>query len=840
MASPSDGLDLPRPFGPYSLLRRLAVGGMAEVYVARARGFEGFEKLVAIKVIHPRFSEDEHFVQMLVEEAKITSLLTHGNIVQTFDLGCVDGVYYIAMEYVEGVDAYRMVRTARHAGVPIPHDVAAWIVAQVCRGLDYAHRKRDSTGRPLGIVHRDISPQNVLLSFAGEVKIVDFGIAKAALRSGETEVGVIKGKYYYMSPEQAWGDPVDARSDLFSAGVVLHELITGRMLYEDDNIATLLDRVRKADVESPSVRRPDTPPELCDITLRALRRSPDERFASARDMADALERFVYATSPSFTQSRLSELLAHLYPGEGGRPGPLAVPTTQTRPVRAPVAARGIAPPPPQTAPVRILADLDEPDDEETRADVSPFGQHASEHAAPVDATGTQTSTAPVARPDPGFEEEPTLIADSTHAPSGEPSGNRATETGSWEDDATLVGTGVQRSDRAGRASRPGPVAAPVAPFVPSSPTHVATAAGTGPTARTRPGSVPPPKPAVPLGTARLRPPQHGPATVRSQPPAATAGGAVLPDAERASQGAAFDAPVPSRQPPSADSSSSSRAAVAHGAASRTPTADRSTRVQHPHGTADASSRASATGFASPTPAHPPQRHATTDATPWIEPASSSAHARSAPMPSGAVLASATPRSVDPPPSLQQGSVPLTGGFSAVRPPRSRLIAWLLLAAVAIVAVAWAAFRFLGADAGPVLEVLSVPPGATVRLDGVEVAGRTPLVIRHGLEEGRRHRVEVRLEGFEPWTATIRPGHGTYRQIAVLAPMRATMRVETDPPGAHVWVDGVLYGVSPLDVPGLPLGREVEVRAVRAGSGEARARIRIEASDPRPTLRLVLR
>jgi serine/threonine protein kinase len=242
-----DSNDLPQEFGEYTLLRRIAVGGMAEVYVAKTGGVAGFEKLVALKVIHPRLSEDEHFTQMLVEEAKIAVLLTHVNIAQTFDLGKIDDTYFIAMEFIEGADAYRVMRRCTELRKAIPIDVATFIVAEMCSGLDYAHRKRDpDSGQPLDIVHRDISPQNVLISSAGEVKIVDFGIAKAASRSTQTEVGVIKGKYYYMSPEQAWGDPMDHRSDVFSTGVVLYELLTGRMLYQDADVATLLDTVRKA------------------------------------------------------------------------------------------------------------------------------------------------------------------------------------------------------------------------------------------------------------------------------------------------------------------------------------------------------------------------------------------------------------------------------------------------------------------------------------------------------------------------------------------------------------------------------------------------------------------
>ena len=312
---PRDAMQLPRPFGPYTLLRRLAVGGMAEVYVAKAKGIGGFEKLVAIKVIHPRYSEDEHFVQMLVEEAKLSVLLTHVNIAQTFDLGCVDGTYCIVMEFIEGADAYRLLKRASEQRARVPADLCAYVVSEVCHGLDYAHRKRDMTGQPLAIVHRDISPQNVLISFAGEVKIVDFGIAKAALRTGQTEVGVIKGKYYYMSPEQAWADPVDQRSDIFSTGIVLHELLTGEMVYQEDNLPKLLDRVRKADIAPPSAMRPGIPAELDGIVMKAVAKNPEDRFQTAHDFGQALTQFLYQYLPSFTPARLAAMMTQIFPDE---------------------------------------------------------------------------------------------------------------------------------------------------------------------------------------------------------------------------------------------------------------------------------------------------------------------------------------------------------------------------------------------------------------------------------------------------------------------------------------------------------------------------------------------
>ncbi len=295
-------------FGPYELVRLLAVGGMAEIYLAKATGISGFEKYVALKVIHPNYSQDAHFIEMLVEEAKIVVHLTQPNIVQIFDLGRIGDVRYIAMEYVDGPDLYHIMRTITSVGEQVDFDVATFIALETCAALDYAHRCTDQVGQALRIIHRDVSPQNILVSRAGEVKLADFGIAKATVRARQTAVGVIKGKYYYMSPEQAWGDTIDHRTDLFSAGVVLYEVIVGQMLYLEEDLGTLLDKVRKADIALPSSLRPGVPPELERIVMKALSRRPEDRFQSAYDFQTALTQFLFSYSPNFTVGRLRALI----------------------------------------------------------------------------------------------------------------------------------------------------------------------------------------------------------------------------------------------------------------------------------------------------------------------------------------------------------------------------------------------------------------------------------------------------------------------------------------------------------------------------------------------------
>ena len=211
----------PTKFGKYLLLERIAVGGMAEVFVAKAFGVEGFERLLAIKKILPTMGEDAEFIRMFVDEARIAVQLAHANIVQVLELGKHEERLYIAMEYVSGRDLRQLMERFRKRQEAMPLPQVCLIVAEVCEALDHAHRKRDAQGRPLGIVHRDVSPQNVLVSFEGEVKLIDFGIAKAESRLQKTQSGILKGKFSYMSPEQVKGQPIDGRSDVLACGVLL-------------------------------------------------------------------------------------------------------------------------------------------------------------------------------------------------------------------------------------------------------------------------------------------------------------------------------------------------------------------------------------------------------------------------------------------------------------------------------------------------------------------------------------------------------------------------------------------------------------------------------------------
>lgn len=314
-------------FGRYILEERIAIGGMAEIFRAKAPGLGGFEKVLAIKRLHPRYSQDADFIEMLIDEARITVELNHGNVGQIFDLGKVEDHYFIAMEFIDGRDLYRVMKRLKERGRVFPFDLAAYIGMQCAAALDYAHRKLDSRGRPLHIIHRDVSPQNVLLAHEGDVKLVDFGIAKAALRAYETESGIIKGKFYYMSPEQAKGEVLDHRTDIFSLGIVLYEMLTGDLLYKDDDEATLLSRVRRADIERPSVLRPDLPPELERIVMAALARDRNLRYPSAGHLQRDLATWLQDAGGLVSKQRLAALMRELYEP---RPVPEALPLASAR------------------------------------------------------------------------------------------------------------------------------------------------------------------------------------------------------------------------------------------------------------------------------------------------------------------------------------------------------------------------------------------------------------------------------------------------------------------------------------------------------------------------------
>lgn len=279
----------PSPFGRYCLEEKIAAGGMAEIFKAKLVGVEGFEKTVAIKRILPFWSERPDFIRMLVDEAKVLVHLNHPNIVQVFELGRVGPTYFIAMEYVAGCDLRHLVRYFLEKGLELSPAVLLSVLVKSLRGLHYAHERRLPGRGSLEIVHRDISPQNILLGVEGEVKVSDFGIAKAITQSQETQTGVLKGKYAFMSPEQAMGKALDRRSDLFSMGTVLYELMMGRRLFAASSDLETLERVREAQIPWPREATARLMPGVKAVLAKALARDKPDRFQSAEAFAVALE-----------------------------------------------------------------------------------------------------------------------------------------------------------------------------------------------------------------------------------------------------------------------------------------------------------------------------------------------------------------------------------------------------------------------------------------------------------------------------------------------------------------------------------------------------------------------
>ncbi len=298
-------------YGRYVLVERVATGGMAEVFRAKRRGVEGFEKVVAVKRILPHLSKNKEFVEMFVDEAKMVASLSHPNIAQMFDLGKIDDSYYIAMEFVEGRDLRTILTRARNRGTLLGVDLAALIAAKVGGALEYAHRHRDDNGNDLRIVHRDVSPQNILVSSEGEVKLVDFGIAKAATKASHTDSGSLRGKLLYMSPEQAWGKPLDNRSDIFSLGGVFFEALTGHPLFSGNSEMSILERVREARFLTPSSLNPAVPIELEAVVTRALQKDPAERYQDAAEMLLDLNTYL-RRRPAVGPNELSRFVARLF------------------------------------------------------------------------------------------------------------------------------------------------------------------------------------------------------------------------------------------------------------------------------------------------------------------------------------------------------------------------------------------------------------------------------------------------------------------------------------------------------------------------------------------------
>ncbi len=302
-------------FGKYRLIDRIAVGGMAEIFLAHQQQEDGQETPVVIKRIRPHLSKHSAFVKMFLNEARLAAQLNHPNVVQIHDLGKIADSYFIAMEYVSGRDMRRVVPKAEALGIPFPLVYAVKIASNVCAGLHHAHTKGDLYGTPLNVVHRDVSPENIVVAFDGSVKILDFGIAKAANQMEQTRNGEIKGKLSYMSPEQCLGKPIDCRSDIFSLGVVLYEWLTGFKLFTGESEAAVMRSITDGKIYAPSYFREDLPERLEVILMKALERDRDKRYQTAAQMQKDLDAFLDAYDFTPTPLHLSNFIKQLFEEE---------------------------------------------------------------------------------------------------------------------------------------------------------------------------------------------------------------------------------------------------------------------------------------------------------------------------------------------------------------------------------------------------------------------------------------------------------------------------------------------------------------------------------------------
>lgn len=427
---------LPKDFGKYRLIRRIATGGMAEIFLAHRH--DAPESPLVIKRILPHLAESSDFVSMFLDEARIAAQLNQPNIVQIYDVGQISGAYYIAMEYIHGEDVRRIYNQAYklQRSLPLSHSIR--VIAEAALGLDFAHRLPDLTGRPMGVVHRDVSPQNILVTYDGRVKVVDFGIAKAANKVNQTRAGVLKGKYSYMSPEQAMGDPIDHRTDIFALGIILYETTTGTRLFKRPTELATLQAVIKCDVLPPSQALEGYPLELERLVMKALAKRPADRYQSAAILSTDLYQFLHASGLYVEPDAIAEFMADLFADRLAEERSSGLPAL--------------------------------PQEEEVRAEMQP--QRASVVVSPVDEADALAQPTPVAVSANAPPPEDTALspralstfADDPRAPPGFVDDRERSVDGGTVPEEDLEDVGL-----VGRAAAPGPRATPAINSAPAGP-----------------------------------------------------------------------------------------------------------------------------------------------------------------------------------------------------------------------------------------------------------------------------------------------------------------------------------------------------------------------------------
>ncbi|MEM1347383.1 MAG: serine/threonine-protein kinase [Myxococcota bacterium] len=313
MSATESGYQLrPTLFGQYCLLERISVGGMAEVFRARPFHAPDADKYLALKRILPHLAEDEDCLKMFEDEAKLGVHLRHPNVVRVFELGRFQSSPYILMEFISGQDLLALQKRLRREGLIMSVAQACYIVKELAKGLDYAHKAVDDKGQPLHVIHRDVSPQNIFIAYHGAVKLIDFGVAKASVQSTKTRVGVLKGKFGYMSPEQIRGEQIDHRSDIFACGTVLWELLTNRRLFTGESELEVFHKVKEARVERPSQKNVEVPDCVDEIVMKALSPQPPSRYQTCGELVRDLQAFLSSTCPLYTQAHLLQWMRRFF------------------------------------------------------------------------------------------------------------------------------------------------------------------------------------------------------------------------------------------------------------------------------------------------------------------------------------------------------------------------------------------------------------------------------------------------------------------------------------------------------------------------------------------------
>ncbi|HET8939562.1 MAG TPA: serine/threonine-protein kinase [Polyangiales bacterium] len=292
----------------YRVIKRLEAGGMAEVYLGEASSLEGFKKRVAIKRVLPHLAQNENFIQMFLDEARLSARLSHANIVSVFDISARDDTYFLIMEFVDGANLKRILESLQRRGQRFPLPEAIYVCAEACRGLSYAHELHDEHGHPIGIVHRDISPPNIMITKQGEIKVADFGLAKAGTQLSQTDPGVVKGKFSYLSPEAAAGREVDARADIFSLGIVLWEMLAGRRLFLGETDYATVKLIQQANIPRLAPLNNSVDETFEELLLKALTRAPEDRYPSAQAFGDALTGYLFARQLKVTHYDIATLV----------------------------------------------------------------------------------------------------------------------------------------------------------------------------------------------------------------------------------------------------------------------------------------------------------------------------------------------------------------------------------------------------------------------------------------------------------------------------------------------------------------------------------------------------